>query len=496
MKKLFTIFILMGTVVPIEAQRVLSLDSCRALALRNNKQLNVSKLNKEVAINTRKAVKTKYLPKVDASGAYQFTSREVSLLSKEQKNALSNFGSNVGGQISNDLGPIITDLAQKGIITVGQAQHLSNILNQEGTSMSSALNAAGQKVRDAFRTDTRNIFVANVLVRQPIYMGGAITAANKIAEINEDLADNNIERKTQSTLYDIDQAYWLVVSVQQKKKLADNYLKLVKKFDEDVEKMLKQGVATKAEKLRVDVEVNKAEMQKTQAEDGVVLSKMLLCQLCGLPLDEDITLADENRQDLATSDGLYQVDAKTAIDNRPELKMLQNTVDISRQNTRLIRAEYLPKVAAIGGYLISNPNVLNGYERKFSGYFHIGVAVTVPVWNWSEGKYKIAATKADSTIAEMELSDARDKVQLQVSQNAFKVKEANKKLAMARKNTQSAEENLRCANLGFKEGVMQATEVIAAQTAWVESMTQKIDAEIDVKLSQVNLQKALGTLSY
>lgn len=67
---------------------------------------------------------------------------------------------------------------------------------------------------------------------------------------------------------------------------------------------------------------------------------------------------------------------------------------------------------------------------------------------------------------------------------------------MARKNTQSAEENLRCANLGFKEGVMQATEVIAAQTAWVEAMTQKIDAEIDVKLSQVNLQKALGTLSY
>jgi outer membrane protein TolC len=78
----------------------------------------------------------------------------------------------------------------------------------------------------------------------------------------------------------------------------------------------------------------------------------------------------------------------------------------------------------------------------------------------------------------------------------FKVREANKKLIMAMSNTSRAEENLRCANLGFKEGVIQSTDVIAAQTAWLQAQSQKIDAEIDVKLSQVNLQKALGTLQF
>lgn len=41
---------------------------------------------------------------------------------------------------------------------------------------------------------------------------------------------------------------------------------------------------------------------------------------------------------------------------------------------------------------------------------------------------------------------------------------------------------------------MGVTEVMAAQTAWQQAQSQKIDAQIDVKLSQVGLQKALGTL--
>ena len=229
MKKILIIFMLLGAIVSVEAQRVLTLDSCRAMALRNNKQLNISKLNKEVARNTHKALRTKYLPKVDASGAYQFTSREVSILDDDQKTALGNFGSNVGNKINSDMTPIIADLTQKGIISSEQASLFGNILNKAGSSMTNALNEAGQKVRDAFRTDTRNIFVASVIVRQPIYMGGAITAANRIAEISEHLADNNIENKIQSTIYDIDQAYWLVVSLKHKQALADNYLKLVQK---------------------------------------------------------------------------------------------------------------------------------------------------------------------------------------------------------------------------------------------------------------------------
>ena len=92
------------------------------------------------------------------------------------------------------------------------------------------------------------------------------------------------------------------------------------------------------------------------------------------------------------------------------------------------------------------------------------------------------------------VKEAREKIELQVNQSVFHVEEANKKLEMAKANTLKADENLRTANLGFHEGVISATTVMEAQTAWLQAQSQKIDAEIDVKLSQVNLQKAMGTL--
>ena len=93
-----------------------------------------------------------------------------------------------------------------------------------------------------------------------------------------------------------------------------------------------------------------------------------------------------------------------------------------------------------------------------------------------------------------ELADAKEKMALQINQQKFKVSEANKRLAMAEKNIKSAEENLRCATLGFKEGVISSTDVIGAQTAWYQAKSQKIDAEIDVRMSQLSLQKAQGTM--
>ena len=234
-------------------------------------------------------------------------------------------------------------------------------------------------------------------------------------------------------------------------------------------------------------------MQLTQVEDGLTLSKMLLCQLCGIPATSDITLADEDNEVLNLVDETAGLEGLSP-DNRPELNMLEHAVELGKQSTNLTRAAFLPHVALTGGYLVSNPNVFNGFEKKFAGVWNVGVLVQVPVWNWFEGVYKVRASKTATNIARMELDDAREKIDLQVEQSRFKVDEAKKRLQMATRNVANAEENLRCANVGFREGVMESTEVMAAQTAWQLAKSQLIDAEIDVKLAQVNLKKALGIL--
>ena len=499
MKKVLTIGMLAASLLSAEAQQLLTLDSCRAMALRNNKQMGISKLKQDIATNTRKALRTKYLPKLSAVGGYEFVSKEISLLSNDQKSALNNLGTSVVGNITQQAPSYITNWVQQGIISMEQAQQLSQLMNQYGAAYgqqaATALNGIGQDVTDAFRTDNRNMFAVAVLVRQPIYMGGAITAANKIADITEDMMANSAESTLQNTLYSIDQAYWQVVSVRQKERLANSFLEVVKQLDSDVEKMIREGVATYADGLKVKVKVNEAEMNVTQAQNGLVLSKMLLCQLCGLPIDSQITLADEDKEDITIATTAADVDVQTAIDNRPELKMLQNTVDIARQTTKVVRAAYLPHIALTGGYLATNPNIYDGYRNKFGGVWNVGVLVHVPIWHWLEGEYKIRATKAAASMANLELSEAQEKIELQVTQCKFKVREANKKLAMAAKNVEKAEENLRCANLGFHEGVLTATDVMEAQTAWVQAQSQKIDAQTDVQLTQVGLKKALGMLN-
>lgn len=477
-----------------QAQQVLSLDSCRAMALRNNKSLSASRLQLDMARYTSKTAKTKYLPHVSALGGYELTSREISLLSKDQKSALSNAGTNTTGALHDNLAGALGNLAQQGVITPDQASSLGDMFGQVGSKIGEAVNHVGEKLVDALKTDTKQMYALSVMLTQPVYMGGAITAANKMAAISEDLAQNNIEASTQSTLHSIDKAYWTVVSVKNKKRLAESYLAVVKKLDDDVKKMIREGVATKADGLKVAVRVNEAEMQLTQADNGLALSKMLLCQLCGLDVDTDIMLADEDAENLAAMGNDQPVDREVAMENRPELKMLQNSVDMSRQATRLVRAAFLPQVVMTGGYLATNPNVYNGFERKLSGVWNVGVMVRVPLWNWMEGSYKVRASKIATSIVELEKDDIREKIELQVSQSQFKVKEANRRLTMATKNVENAEENLRCANLGFKEGVLQTTDVMAAQTAWMQAQSQKIDAEVDVKLSQVNLKKALGVL--
>ena len=490
----------------IGAQQMLCLDSCRAMALRNNKQMGVSQLKQEVAANLRKSARTKYLPHVSAIGSYQFTSEEVSLLNNEQKSSLSNLGTTMAGSLQGlgnglnsamaQIGSMLTQLGVPAASFQEMAGNLQQNMQQGITNTAGLLNTEGQKIVDAFRTDTRNIFAGSVLVTQPVFMGGGIVALNKLADINEDFAANSAAARRQAVVYATDQAYWQVVSLKHKQRLAESYLSLIKKFDGDVQKMIVEGVATKSDGWSVSVKVNEAEMTLQRVNDGLVLSKMLLCQMIGLHMNEQITLVDEDSEDLAVVTLKPQLDVERAIENRPELKMLSNTVDMTKQTTNILKAANLPQVALMGGYAVSNPNVLNGFEKKFGGLWNVGVLVRVPLWNWGDVAYKVRASKGATAIAHLELAEAREKIELQVNQNTFKVDESNKRLAMAQTGIERANENLRTGNLGFSEGVISPTVVMEAQTAWLQAQSQLIDAQIAVKLSQVELQKALGALEY
>ena len=66
--------------------------------------------------------------------------------------------------------------------------------------------------------------------------------------------------------------------------------------------------------------------------------------------------------------------------------------------------------------------------------FNVGVVVQVPISGWWEGTYKRNAARAETHIKQLELDDAKEKIELQVNQSVYKVNEAGKKLTASSRN--------------------------------------------------------------
>ena len=492
MRKFFCFIGLICVSIVADAQEILSLDSCRALAIANNKELLISQEKINSAHYQRKAAFTNYLPDISATGGYMRTQKEISLLNNNQKSALGTMGTQVSGAMQSGIQNILTQnpgLAQNPQF-MALIQALGNI------DVATPLNGLGNSLVDAFRTDTRNMYAGALTLTQPLYMGGKIRAYNKITRYAEELARQQHVGGLQDVILSTDQAYWQVVSLASKKKLAEGYLKLLQKLEDDVDKMIAEGVATKADGLSVKVKVNEAEMTLTKVEDGLSLSRMLLCQLCGLDLSSPIILKDEQEDDLGSDTAAAgSIDMNSVYATRPEVRSLQLATEIYKQKINVTRSEYMPSLALMGSYMMTNPSVFNGFEKKFKGMWNVGVVLQVPIWHWGEGLYKVKAAKAEARIAQYQLDDAKEKIELQVNQSVFKVNEAAKKLTMAEKNLEKANENLRYATLGFEEGVIAASNVLEAHTAWLSAQSEKIDAQIAMKLADIYLKKAEGRLT-
>lgn len=434
--------------------RVLSLDSCHMLAVDNNKDLRMADMQRVAAHYNRKSAFTSYLPKVSATGMYMHTGRELSLLSDGQKATLSWLGDAL---------------------------------------VMPALNSVGQEIVDAMRTDTRDMAGAAVILTQPVYMGGKIRAYNNITRYAEKIAADRRNLKYQELIVEVDETYWHIVALTARKRLAEGYLKLVETLDSDIEQMIAAGFATKADGLSVKVKVNEANVAIIQVTNGIDILKMNLCRLCGLPLDTPLQLADEGAEDAAT-DSCDTVAAPDAWLDRPELAAMGASVRIHEEKVRIARAEFLPGVVLTGGYFASYPSVFNSFEKKFKGTWNIGVAVNIPIVTWGDRRYKVRAARAEAEAARMEYEETREKIELQVSQSRRRLTEAREQLAAARSSQAEADENLRYATLGLKEGVIPVSNVIEAQTAWLSARTTLITSDIDLRMARVYLDKSLGNI--
>ena len=479
----FLLFFLMLTPLA-KGQQVLTLEQCRERALEANKGLKMADEKRNETLNLQRAALWQMLPKVSANGGYTWMEKSVNLLSDEQKERINNIGNTVQDRLDAAIreetstvpivGPVIGDV-------------LSNLVNN--SNLSSTLNDFGKEITSGFETDTRNTLFGLASITQPIYMGGKLVALYKSARLLNSLSGIEYDKKREETLIAVDEAYWQVVSVKHKKELAEKYAALLDTLNHNVEELVAAEMATKGDLAKVRVKLNEAQMSLTKATNGLVLAKMLLAQRCGMPLDSDFDVSESNPTLQVTAH--QTIDMEEVWQNRREMQMLRISDTIALQSQRIAASGLKPNIVATGGYLVSRPNLFNGFQNEFGGTFMAGVAVNIPILH-PGAIYSLKAAKAKRREVAYQIEEAKEMIELQVNKINYELQLAFKKLEQAQSNLVHAEENLKLADESFKAGMCSSSDLMAAQTAWISAKSEILDAEIEIEMNSVYLKQALG----
>ena len=485
---IFTLLSLVGSQwATVESQEVLSLDTCRARALRANAGLKRAELKKKETAALEKVALWQMLPKVSANGTYNWMEKSTNLLSDEQKERLNN----LSGVVQEDLSAtIMQEFGGLPIIGDAIANGLINIIS--GSTLSTNIDNVGHRITEALETDTRIVVAGTVTVTQPVFMGGKLLALHKMASLTNELSGVQYDKAKEEMLIAVDEAYWQVVSVKHKKELAEQYKALLDTLTHDVEEMVAAEVATRGDLMKVRVKLNEAQMSLTKATNGLALAKMLLAQRCGMPLDSefDVESGFSSSSSLSSTTSM-PIDMDAVWSNRKEMRMLRISDSIARSGVTIARSTLLPNIAVTGGYLMSNPNLFNGFKNEFSGTFFAGVVVNVPILHGGSF-YSLKAAKAKREEVKWQMEEAKELIELQVNKVRYELELAYRKMAQAESDLENAEENLKLADESFAAGMASSSDLMAAQTAWLKAKGEVLDAEIEIEMGKVYLKQAMG----
>lgn len=491
--KVFTIVvglcIGMGTSTILRSQTY-TLEQYEQIALENSKTIQIAQEKINTATNLRKAAFTQLLPSINAIGGYTWNQKKISMIAQD---ALLPVGTKMddgsfgftADQIKNgwtiiDGNPVPLD---------ANGQPFDPKVNPEKIDWKSY----ALLPKDALTYDLRNVFVAGIGLTQPVFMGFKVRELHNILKSSEEISKLSYDKDKEELLISVDEMYWTTVSLINKKKVAEKYVELLTTLCENVEKSIKEGVATKGDLLNVKVKLNEASLALTRATNGVELSKMALYKICGLDINGNYGLADQeingenNIRDLSNN-----LDINRAIYSRFEIRELEQLEKISHSQVNIARSRFMPNIVATANYLTTNPNTFNGFEKKFKGMFTVGVAVTIPIFHFGERIYTLRAAKSGEKIIQHQFDEAKELITLQITQARFRANESLNKYETALSNIDAATENLRLAELSYKEGLISLSDLLGAQTAYISAYSDKIDAEIDVRMNELHFKKAIG----
>jgi outer membrane protein TolC len=345
------------------------------------------------------------------------------------------------------------------------------------------------------------LYVAGINVTQPIYAGGKIVAANKLAAIGETAAKEQRRLTRSEVVADAENAYWSYVATLAKQRMVLAYQAQIDTVYAQTVTSVRIGMATDNDLLRIDARRSQVAYQLSQVENGVNLCRLSLCNILNVDQSTAITPKDsEVPLDVPATLGDY------SLEQRPEVQLLQAQVDAKRQQVNMARADFLPQVGLQAGWSAYGNIKVKGttegpdgnlypftYNSKGTGWT-IMASVQVPLFHWGEGCKKVRRAKLDVENAKLELDDKTRLMNLEVQQAISNVDNGRQMLSAAETAMAQADKNLQVQTQRYNLGLCTLTEQLDAQSQWFTSASNLIEARTQLRLYYVDYRRVTAQL--
>lgn len=449
----------------VKAQ-VYSLDSCVVLALENNKEIKAAQHQANKYAYNRQALHANYFPNISLHLVDLYSTVNAS----STVNIASSIGQYTGEQLHESLPYVVSEAMQERI-----TRYLTKQLGQLNPEVD-------------FKV--KNLFNASVVVEQPLYMGGKISAADRMGAIGEKMAVLGEQLSREEIIVAVYEGYQLLSRAKEMAVVAHLYDSLLTKLSHDVESAMKHGMASRNDVMKVMVKKNDAELKIRQAENGIRLARMNLCQMIGLPLHTPIDTEDGDAEELNVV-----IEKDVSLESRTEYLLLELKTSLAEQKVRLEVAEYRPQIAfLLQGGLLDGMEILNEKMFKHQPYLNVGAVVKVPLFHASEGSNKIRAAKEELRQERMNQENYTEKMNLEIQQEANHVDEALLELSLRKRNLEQCAENLRISRKTYDVGMESLSDLLTAQLLWQQAYADVVDSKFQVKINMMKWRKAAGRI--
>lgn len=450
---------------------VLNLQKCREMAVENSKKMQVAAEQQKKAGYDWKSYRANFLPKISGSGLYAYMHKKMNY------------------KIDGGYLPVYQSS------DVGQAIPLNSI--QLGPDGKPVMGPDGLPLfkQYAFLPDIelalglRNVYSVGVMLEQPVYMGGKVRSAFKMASIGKEMAELNVHSSRAQVLTESDEAYWQYVRVKEQLKSAEKYLEVVSELVKNVTDAIETGMASQNDLLKAQVKQNEAELLVSKANNGVALSRMNLCRVIGVDLYSQVDVNDS----LCAESTLNLLDMGNDITARPEYNLLEKQVELKLKEVALTRADFLPQLGVSASYAYGDGISLNGESDGVASFAAVA-SLKIPIYHWGEGRNKVKAVKAEQEMARLQQEELSQMMQLEVAKTRFNVEDAAARVKMTEKSLSQAEENLQVSRNRYEVGMETITNYMEAQAQWQKAWSDAIDARAELRLSETYYLKATGKL--